>query len=460
MIGSLVAELRAILGAGGIATDRDELLHWGRDWTRAFVPNPCAVAWPRSTEQVVAVVNVCRQRSVAIVPSGGRTGLAAGAVATNGELVLSLDRMRAIGPVDAAGRTVVVEAGVPNQVLQEHCAPHGLWWPVELASKGSCTIGGNIATNAGGVRVIRYGHARQWVAGLDVVLASGEVLRLGGARVKDNSGTDLKHVFVGSEGTLGIVTRATLRLAPVPGPSCAALLAVDGLAAAVALCERVRRDGVEPTACEYFSAFCLERVLAHTGMPNPLPMRSTGCVLIERDAGDDAAAWLAGLIDAGLARDGVLAITPVEVRRLWAFRERITESLGADGAPHKNDVALPLDRLGAFAAAFERQWCTARPDWKVAIFGHLGDGNLHVNALRPSGLPDAAFAVACADADRALFELVRRHDGSLSAEHGIGLVKKPYLALQHGAAELAAMRAVKRAFDPQNLLNPGKIFDA
>ncbi|MBM4342793.1 MAG: FAD-binding oxidoreductase [Deltaproteobacteria bacterium] len=452
-----LAALRATLGPDGLSTDPSDLTHWGRDWTRSLAPDPLAVVWPRDTAEVAAVVRACAAAGTAIVPSGGRTGLAGGAVAAHGEVVLSLDRLRDIGPVDGLNRSVTVGAGVPNSVLQTALVPHGLWWPVDLASKGSATVGGNLATNAGGLRVLRYGHARNWVLGVQVVWASGEITQLGGALHKDNSGYALQQLLVGGEGTLGILTAATLALAPLPGPSEVALVGVRDLGAAVALFGALRQLPVVVNAFEALTDLCLEQVIAHTGMARPLQPCATYALFdVENPRGADLAEWLAG--QAGLVQDAALATDRTQADKLWSYRERITESL-QPRRPHKNDVSVPVSSMAGLAAEVAQWFATHRPGWQVALFGHVGDGNLHVNALAPSDLAQKDWRLACEQADQALYGLVAARGGSLSAEHGIGLLKKPYLSITRPAAELAAMRAVKRALDPGNLLNPGKIFD-
>jgi FAD/FMN-containing dehydrogenase len=453
--------LRRVVGPASLVTDPDELLAWGRDWTRVHTPAPCAAVLPHSTAEIVEIVNVCKQFGVPIVPSGGRTGLAAGAVARHGELVLSLARMTHIEPVDTLGQSVRVQAGATNQAVQEACAPFGLQWPVDLASKGSSHIGGNLSTNAGGLKVIRHGHARHWVLGLQVVTAQGEVLEVGGALEKDNTGLDLRQLFIGSEGTLGIIAAATLKLTRRPGHVAVLLCGLDDLPGVLRLFEAVRRTGPGTLqAFEMFTAFCLDRVVAHRKIAPPLknPHACYALLELETTPGADLDAWLVGLLDQGLIRDGTLAQDPQQARQLWTYREAITESLAAH-QPHKNDIALPVAGLAAFVRDLEDGWHARRQDWPVALFGHVGDGNLHLNTLQPEGMAREEFLRLAAVADAELFALVQRHGGSISAEHGIGLVKKPYLQFSRSAPELAVMRAVKRALDPENLLNPGKIFD-
>jgi FAD/FMN-containing dehydrogenase len=449
------------LPEGTVTRDPAELAEYGRDWTRVVEPAPCAVAFPRSTEEVARVVQICASSGVAVVPSGGRTGLAGGAVAARGELVLSLAKMRAMHPVDAVGGTVRVQAGAVTQAVHEHCAPLGLTWPVDFASKGSSTVGGNIATNAGGVKVIRWGLTRQWVLGLQVVLASGEVLDASSALEKNNTGLDLRQLFIGTEGTLGVVTEATLKLARIPRRLEVLLFAVDDLPSVVRLFRETRAAPFVLSAYEMFTATCLARVLAYGKLRDPLEAPSSHYVLVElEDAGREALeAWVQSLFERSLVTDGTLAQSRAEARNLWALRESISESLAATGFPHKNDIALPIAALEGFCAALGELFARRYPGWEVCLFGHIGDGNLHVNVMKPAELEKAAFLGRVKDADRDLFDLVKAHGGSVSAEHGIGLLKKPWLGWTRSPVEIAAMKAVKKALDPRGVLNPGKIFD-
>jgi FAD/FMN-containing dehydrogenase len=449
-----------------VTREPGDLAEYGRDWTRVLEPAPCAIAFPRTTDEVARLVKLCGAHGVPLVPSGGRTGLAAGAVAAKGEIVVSLSRMRAMGTVDVVGGTVRVEAGAVTQAVHEHCEAHGLTWPVDFASKGSSTVGGNIATNAGGVKVIRWGLTRQWVLGVEVVLASGDVLEDKGALEKNNTGLDLRQLFIGSEGTLGIVTAATLKLARVPRKLEVLLFAVDDLAAVVRLFRETRSAPFVLSAYEMFTDACLARVLAHRKLRAPLATPSTHYVLVELEERDEAAsrdpleAWIGSLLERGVVRDGVLAQHASEARDLWALRESISESLSATGFPHKNDIALPVAALEAFCAELEALFARRYPGFEVCLFGHIGDGNLHVNVMKPADTEKAAFIAKIKEADRDMFDLVRKHGGSISAEHGVGLLKKPWLGWSRSPAEIGVMRAVKKALDPGNLLNPGKIFDA
>jgi FAD/FMN-containing dehydrogenase len=458
----LPAALREALArdfpADFVTDDPADRAEYGRDWTRLHTPAPAAVAFPRTTDEVARLMRLCDQLGVPVVPSGGRTGLAGGAVAANGELVVSLARMRRMDPVDELGATVRVQAGAVTQAVHDHAAAHGLTWPVDFASKGSSQVGGNIATNAGGVRVIRYGLTRQWVLGLEVVTATGAVLELGGALEKNNTGMDLRQLFIGSEGTLGIITEATLKLTRLPGRADVILAAVADLAGVLRLFRAARGAPAIVAAFEFFTDRCLARVLRHRKLRAPLAP-APYYVLVELEDADGAVDWTAGLVDAGLATDATLAQSPAQAAELWALREGISESLSATGFPHKNDIALPIAALDAFCADAQALFAREYPDWELCLFGHIGDGNLHVNVMKPDGLTVDAFRARTAAADRDLFELVRTYRGSISAEHGIGLLKKPYLGYSRSPDELALLRAVKRALDPHGILNPGKIFD-
>jgi len=457
---TFLSQIRAQFPEDFASADPADLVTYGKDWTRVFAPNPSLVCFPRSTDEVSRLLALCHAARVAVVPSGGRTGLAGGAMAKDGEVVLSLERMRALGPVDALAMTVRVQAGAITEAVHAHCAPHGLTWPVDFASKGSSQVGGNIATNAGGVKVIRYGLTRQWVLGLEVVLATGEVLQLNGALEKNNTGVDLRQLFIGSEGILGVVTEATLKLARLPGRLDVFLFALPDLAAVLRLFGEARRGPFTVSAYEFFTDRCLARVRSHRKVREPFAAPSPYYALLEVETPDQDAleAWLDSLAERELISDATLAQDSTQARALWELREGISESLSATGLPHKNDIALPIAALGAFCAELDALFAASWPDFEVCLFGHIGDGNLHVNVMKPDRLEKAAFFAFAHEADRAMFELVRKHGGSISAEHGVGLLKKEWLSYTRSAEEIAFMRALKGVFDPHGILNPGKVF--
>ncbi len=443
-----------------LSVDPSDLATFGRDWTKVYEPRPTAVAMPRTTDEVSRLLRLCTAFQVPVVPSGGRTGLAAGAVAAQGEVVVSLSRMRRMDAVDVLGSTVRVQAGVVTEEVHRHAAEHGLTWPVDFASKGSSQVGGNIATNAGGVKVIRYGLTRQWVLGLEVVLASGEVLALGGALEKNNTGIDLRQLFIGSEGTLGIITEATLKLGRLPGKLDVLLFAVPNLAGVLSLFREARTGPFVITAYEFFTEKCLARVRRHRSVREPLSAPSDHYVLLEVERADPEAleAWIGSLFERGVVSDGTLAQHAGEAAAIWALREGISESLSATGMPHKNDIALPIKELEGFCAELESVFEARYPGWEIALFGHIGDGNLHVNVMKPEAMEKSVFLAQTHEADHTMFELVRKYRGSISAGHGIGLLKKEYLGYSRSGTEIEIMRSIKRTLDPLGIMNPGKVF--
>ena len=453
--------LRQAAPALRLKTEPADLEHYGRDWTRRWTPAPLAVALPGNVEEVQAVVRWANQQGVAIVPSGGRTGLSGGAVAANGELVLSLERMNRALDFDPVDRTLTVQAGMPLQAAHDAAREHGLQYPVDFAARGSCSIGGNIATNAGGIRVIRYGNTREWIAGLKVVTGAGDVLELNKALIKNSSGYDLRQLLIGSEGTLGIVVEATLRLTDPPPPGNVMLLALPSFEVLMQVFAAFR-ERLQLEAFEFFTDVALKHVLAH-GAQKPFDESHPYYVVAEFASGAEAAeaaameAFEHGM-EQGWIVDGVISQSDAQAAQLWRLREGITESL-ARYKPYKNDVSVRISAMPAFLAETQQLLGDAYPDFEVVWFGHIGDGNLHINVLKPDDWTDADFIAACEQVTKLLAECLRRHGGSISAEHGIGLVKKPYLGSTRSDAEVALMRGVKRVFDPNGVLNPGKLFD-
>ena len=444
-----------------LKTDPADLEHYGRDWTRRWTPAPLAIAFPTDPAQVQAVVRWANAQGVAIVPSGGRTGLSGGAVAAHGELVLSLERMSKVLAFDAVDRTLTVQAGIALEAVHNAAREHGLAYPVDFASRGSCSIGGTIATNAGGIRVIRYGNTREWVAGLTVVTGAGELLELNRALIKNSSGYDLRHLFIGSEGTLGVVVEATLRLTDPPPASNVMLLAVPSFDVLMQVFA-VLRGHLQLLAFEFFTDRALSHVLAH-GAQAPFDEVHPYYVVAEFEAGDERqeAAALAAFeecADAGLVSDAVLSSSDAQAAKLWRLREGITESL-ARFRPYKNDVSVRVSAMPAFLAEAQTLLSAGYPDFEVVWFGHIGDGNLHINVLTPDGMGEADFIARCSEVTDLLAAVLERHGGSISAEHGIGLVKKPWLVGTRSAEEIAVMGGIRRVLDPAGIMNPGKLFD-
>ncbi len=444
-----------------LKTDPADLEHYGRDWTRRWIPNPLAIALPGTVEEVQAVVRWANQHGVAVVPSGGRTGLSGGAVAANGELVLSLERMNKALDFNAVDRTLTVQAGMPLEALHNAAREHGLIYPVDFAARGSCSIGGNIATNAGGIRVIRYGNTREWIAGLKVVAGNGELLELNKGLIKNSSGYDFRQLVIGSEGTLGIVVEATVKLTDPPPATNVMLLALPSFDVLMQVFSAFR-ERLQLEAFEFFTDRAVQHVTAH-GAQYPFEEIHPYYVVTEYASADEAgeAAAMAAFehcMEQGWVLDGVISASEAQAQQLWRLREGITEAV-ARYKPYKNDVSVRISAMPAFLAESQALINGAYPHFDVVWFGHIGDGNLHINVLKPDDTSDAEFLIQCEHVTKLLAEVLHRFDGSISAEHGIGLVKKAYLGSTRGAAEIALMRGVKRAFDPNGLMNPGKLFD-
>ncbi len=452
--------LFAFLPPGSWSVDPSDLHEFGRDWTRVHTPAPALVVFPGSTPEVAGCLALCHEHRVSVVASGGRTGLSGGAVATNGEVVLSLSRMRRIDPVDPVAATVRVQAGAVTQAVHEQASRHGLTWPVSFASQGSSTIGGNIATNAGGVNVIRYGLTRQWVLGLEVVLADGRVLDLGGALEKNTTGIDLRQLFIGSEGILGVITDATLRLCAPPRTRRVMIMALDGLPRVLALLASIRQAALTVTAFEFFTEACVARLQRHRPRRLPWTQAASHYVLIETEAHPSPDAWAESQLESGDVIDAVMATSAAEVSELWSLREGISESLSSTGLPHKNDIAVPVSQLPSFCADLDALVKETYPGWELVLFGHVGDGNIHVNIMKPDDMTLDEFVAHTARGDAAVYSLVQRYRGSVSAEHGIGLLKTHALHYSRTREEIDLMRALKIVFDPRGILNPGKVIDA
>jgi FAD/FMN-containing dehydrogenase len=453
----MIEALREILSSSRVKSDADSLAHWGRDWTRSFAVAPRAIVFPDTVEEVAALVRWAGNAHVGLVPSGGRTGLSGGAVAGNGEVVVSFDRMNRILGFEPADRIARCQAGVVTQALQAFADEQGLFYPVDFASAGSSQIGGNVSTNAGGIKVIRYGMTRDWVAGLKVVTGTGEVLDLNRGLVKNATGYDLRHLFIGAEGTLGFVVEAEMRLAPRPAPQSVMVLGVPRLQDVLAVLARFR-EGLELSAFEFFSELALTKVMAHRKLKRPLASSAAFYALAEFDGlhAEAAAAIFEDCVERGWVTDAVLSQSETQARDLWQLREGISESI-APYTPYKNDVSVRIAAVPRFLEEVDAVVRAAYPDFEVCWYGHIGDGNLHLNILKPAALDGADFYERCHRISPRIFEIVARHGGSISAEHGVGLLKRDFLAYTRSPAEIAAMRALKQVFDPHGIMNPGKL---
>ncbi len=453
--------LRNILEPDCLLTDSDSLHQFGKDWTNQYTPAPLAIALPKTTEQVAAIVQWANQHSVALVPSGGRTGLSGGAVAEQGELVIALDKMNQVIEFESATQQVKCQAGVITEQLQQFAEENDLYYPVDFASSGSSQIGGNIATNAGGIKVIRYGLTRDWVMGLTVVTGKGEVLELNAGLIKNATGYDLRHLFIGSEGTLGIVTEATIKLTRQPTNLTVLLLAIPQLDKVKELLNTFQK-AIDLTAFEFFSEEALKKVMPHHGLPRPVETEAPFYCLLEFDAtSDDILEKALGCFESGLEQefilDGVMSQSQQQAEELWKYREYISETISTS-RPYKNDISVTPDKVSDFLGRVDNIVAEHYPEFEVIWFGHIGDGNLHLNILAPDDMDYAEFVKACEKVNPLIFEVLQELGGSISAEHGVGLLKKPYLNFTRTDAEISYMKGIKATFDPNNIMNSGKLF--
>jgi FAD/FMN-containing dehydrogenase len=464
---SLLSSLKSIVGEQNVLTAEADVAPYVTDWRDAYHGRARAVVRPSTTAEVSAVVRCCAEHRAPIVPQGGNTSLCGGATphASGGEIVLSLTRMSRVRAVDASNATLTVEAGVPLARVQMAADEAGLFFPLSLAAEGSCTIGGNLSTNAGGTAVLRFGNARDLVMGLEVVLADGRVWDgLKGLR-KDNTGYDLKQLFVGSEGTLGIITAAVLKLFPKPRASSTAFAGLADVDAAVSLLGELKQAlGDRLTGFELMSDVCI--AVTRNEFPafaDPLPGHRWYALIQADDPAADSPlaaqleAALAAATEREIARDAVIAQSQAQSDALWALREHIPEAQRRAGANLKHDVSLAVSRIPAFLRESEKRLDAAFPGVRYVVFGHLGDGNLHYNLSRPVDMAADTFLAQRSRANRIVYDLVTELGGSFSAEHGIGQLKREELTRYKPEVEVELMRRIKRALDPGDLLNPGKV---
>jgi len=457
---SHLAELTNLVGANNILLDSSDLQHYGGDWCRQYSPKPSAIVLPRNTDMVQEVVQWANRNSIALVPSGGRTGLSGGATATNGEVVIALDRMNKVIERDPVSATITVEAGMVTAQLQQEAEEMGLYYPVDFASSGSSQVGGNIATNAGGIKVIRYGMTRDWVLGLTVITGAGERLELNHGLLKNNTGYDFRHLFVGSEGTLGIVVSTTIKLAPQPKESTVLVLAVEEMGDLMNILARFQAK-TQVNAFEFFSHNAMQATLDHQGGTSPLQESAAYYALIEVEtaAEEQEAALFEAFeycLEQGWTHDGVLSQSNTQADSLWQLREGISESI-APRTPYKNDLSVSCSKVPEFLAKTDALVAKNYPDFEVCWFGHIGDGNLHLNILKPDGLELADFVAKCKGVSAEIFSVVEALGGSISAEHGIGLLKRHALHYTRSNEEQLLMQGIKQLFDPKGIMNPGKL---
>lgn len=465
---ALIERIRAAVGPAGLITRADESAAYATDWRKRYFGKPLAVVRPASTAEVAQVVRACAETRTPIVPQGGNTGLCGGATpdASGTQLVLNLSRMNRVRAIDVRNHTITVEAGCVLANLQRAALDAGRLFPLSLAAEGSCQIGGNLSTNAGGTAVLRYGNTRELVLGLEVVLPSGEIWDgLRGLR-KDNTGYDLKQLFIGAEGTLGVITAAVLKLYPLPRSRAVAIAALRDPESALALLEKFQDAcGERLTGLELFSDFCLTLVLGHfKETAAPFPSRFPYYALIELSdtrAGEGTKSLLEAVLEAalgeGIIPDAAIAQSESQAQAFWKLRELISEAQAHEGANIKHDVSIPVSRIPDFIRETHAGLARAHPGIRMVTFGHLGDGNLHYNVSPPDGVAADVFGGHLGAINRIVHDSVARFGGSISAEHGLGQLKREEILRYKSPVEIELMRSIKRTLDPHGIMNPGKL---
>jgi len=442
-----------------LKNDPESLKTYGKDWTSYFDIQASAVVFPTSTSQVKELVLWARKNKISLIPSGGRTGLSGGACATKGEVVVSFEKMNKIFDFQPTEQSVKVQAGVITENLQNYAIDKKLYYPVDFAARGSSHIGGNIATNAGGIKVLKYGLTRDWVTSLTVVTGAGDILELNNSLVKNATGFDLRHLFIGSEGTLGFITEATIKLTKPPEDLGVMILGVQSLTDIMKIFAEYKLH-TELLAFEMFSKKALTHVLAATGLQCPISADYPYYVLAEVQNINNGKALevFENCLNQKLVLDGSLNQSEAQAKLFWRLREDITESL-SQFSPYKNDISVTVHQVPEFIIELDSVLTSNYPDWDVVWFGHIGDGNLHISILRPKDLTKEAFVKACRKVDELVFQTVAKYKGSISAEHGVGLTKKMFLQYTRSPQEIEYLKSIKKIFDPDLIINPGKLFD-
>ena len=458
----LIAELAKLVGDEWLKSDPSDLAIYGSDWSKGLEPQPMAVVLPDSIEAVQAIVKLANKLEFSLVPSGGRTGLSGGAVALNREVVVAFDRMNSILEFDPVDRQVVCQPGVITEQLQQFADAKDLFYPVDFASSGSSQLGGNVATNAGGIKVIRYGLTRNWIKGMKVVTGNGDILDLNRGLTKNATGYDLRHLFIGSEGTLGFIVELTLGLCRKPKDPTVLLLGVENMADLMPVLQSFQGK-LNLTAFEFFSDKAMQHVIEEKGLQKPFDTSCKFYALIEFENSSENDLELAmELFDFCLQKkwisDGTISQSSSQAVSLWRLREDISETISRF-TPYKNDISVKVSKVAVFLEEVDALVSKAYPDFEIIWFGHIGDGNVHLNILKPETFSIEEFTQKCSEVSQWVFEVVQKHGGSISAEHGVGLLKKPFLHFSRSASEVEYMKSIKRAFDPNNVMNPGKLLD-
>lgn len=464
----IVGQIAAIVGVANVLTEAMDTAPYLKEWRGRWTGKTAAVVRPGSTAEVAAILKLASETGTAIVPQGGNTGLVGGQIpdASGKQVILSMSRLNHIREIDPAGNTITVEAGVVLQTVQEAAMAHDRLFPLSLGAQGSCQIGGNLSTNAGGTGALAHGVARDLCIGLEVVLPTGEVLDALNKLKKDNTGYDLRDLFIGAEGTLGVITAAVLKLFPKPAGLATAFVALPSPAEALALFGRAREAaGNGLTAFELMARIGVEFTVRHVdGVRDPLSDHHPWYVLMEISSGqseEDARSTLESVLEHGmehgLVLDGVIAESFQQRADFWRLREGMSESQIPEGGSIKHDISVPVDRVPDFLVAADKAVLAIEPGSRICAFGHLGDGNIHYNISQPVGADKAVFLTLIEVITPAVHRIVGDFGGSISAEHGIGQMKRDELAEVKPPVALDLMRRIKRSFDPAGIMNPGKV---
>lgn len=434
---------------------------YGKDWTNFYEPNPEIILFPKTTKDVQQIIRFANENKIGVVPSGGRTGLSGGAVALNKEIVISLERMNKILDFNKVNQTIKVEAGVITEELQKYALDKGLYYPVDFASRGSSQIGGNIATNAGGIRVVRYGLTRNWITGIKMVTGSGEILETNKGLIKNATGYDLRHLIIGSEGTLGIVTEAIVKLSRKPQNINVIFFAISDIKKAISILEEFQKS-LDISAFEFLSNNALNYSITQSNYPKPFKDEFPFYVLIEFENLFDQTSKkveeiVLNLYKKKLIENDIIGMDTKAIKRIWSYRESITESI-SKYTPYKNDISVLISDIPKFIYEASMIIEENYPEFEVLWFGHIADGNLHINILKPTNMEIAKFHNECDKVSEILFELISKYNGSISAEHGLGILKRDFIRYSRSEFEISLMKSIKKIFDPNGVLNPNKTF--
>lgn len=453
---------RSALPDERIADDPAQLTEYGKDRTKFYPPDPSVILFPKTTGETQAIVRIGYENKIPMVPSGGRTGYAAAAVASNKEVVISFEKMNQLISIDIETGCVETESGMILENLQQAVDTQGMLLPLDFAARGSCQIGGCISTNAGGLKVLKYGMTRNLVLGLEVIIKNGEILLLNSPLLKNNAGYDLNQLFIGAEGTLGLITKAVLKIVPKPRNLQLALLTVDDFGAIMPVFREAKMQSLDLTAFEFFTDGGLNAVMKHLpATRNPFDALYPFYILVEIDGGDNPERlmnFMESLAENSLITDGTIASGSQQFKELWALRENISESISMLGNVHKNDVAVPVSAMSRFIPEFESLVKEKYSRFQVLYFGHIGDGNIHFNVIGPADMAPEEFEKTARELDESMCRLIAAYGGSISAEHGIGMMKKHLLPYQRDSLQIGLMKQLKSCLDPAGLFNPGKLF--